>query len=119
MDEAESNIVRGMCMSEIINGVGPDSPIATNEQGGMQSDLPYRCDLLDAESILRLAAVLKRGAERYTPNNWRKIDCNSHLNHALVHIFAYMAGDTQDDHLDHAFCRMMMAMATEKQNVSL
>lgn len=100
-------------MAEIINGVGPDTPTTTNEQGGMQSDLPYRCDLLDAESILKLSAVLKQGAEKYAPDNWRKIDCMSHINHALVHIFAYMAGDKQDDHLDHAFCRLMMAMATE------
>lgn len=98
-----------------VEGVGPDAPVITNEVGAKQSGSPYRCDLLDGSAILRLSAVLKYGADKYGDNNWRGIPLMDHLNHALVHIFAYLAGDTQDDHLGHAQCRLHMAVATEEQ----
>ena len=49
-------------------------------------------------------------AEKYGVDNWRKIGVESHLNHLLMHVFAYLAGDTQDEHLEHALCRAMMAV---------
>ncbi len=98
-----------------IPGVGPDAPVHINETGGKQSDIPYRCDLLGGKAILEIARILHKGALKYEENNWRLISCKSHINHALTHIFAYLAGDTQDEHLEHALCRMMMAVET-KQN---
>ena len=41
----------------VIPGVGPDAPPTTNERGGKQSYSPYRFDLLDAQAMLRLAAI--------------------------------------------------------------
>jgi hypothetical protein len=96
-----------------IPGVGPDAPIATNAAGGKQSHSPYRCDLLPAKAVLAVAKILKYGADRYAPNNWRKIDRADHLNHATTHILAHLAGDTSDDHLEHAACRLLMALETE------
>lgn len=55
-------------------------------------------------------AVLAPGAVKYGEDNWRKIPAKDHLNHALTHVFAFLAGDGQDDHLEHAACRMMMAL---------
>ena len=98
----------------MIKGLGKDAPTITNEQGGRQSHLPYRFDLIDPQAIFTLAEVLYQGAERHGEDNWRKIPVRDHLNHALAHIYAYMAGDTQDDHLGHAFCRMMFAVALSK-----
>lgn len=96
-------------MSTSIPGVGPDAPITTNENGAKQSSSPYRVDLLPPLSLLDVARVLKYGADRYGVDNWRGIPIADHVNHALVHIFAYLSGDTQDNHLGHATCRMMMA----------
>jgi hypothetical protein len=56
-----------------------------------------------------VAQVLHLGAVKYGENNWRGIPVSDHLNHALIHIYAYLSGDTQDNHLGHAACRMMMA----------
>ena len=67
-----------------------------------------------ALQVINVAKILQYGAERYQPNNWRLIPEEDHLNHALSHIFADLAGDTQDDHINHALCRLMMAYATEK-----
>lgn len=66
------------------------------------------------KALTRIAKVLQVGADRYEPNNWRLIPQESHINHALIHLVAHLMGDTQDDHLDHALCRLMMAYATEK-----
>jgi hypothetical protein len=94
-----------------IIGVGPDAPTVVNEAGGKQSKLPYRFDLVDSRAMFTLAKVLHEGAEKYGDENWRKIPIRDHLNHLLAHVFAYMAGDESDDHLEHAFCRAMMAVA--------
>ena len=72
-------------------------------------------EYLEGDAIKRMIAiakVLKYGADRYEPNNWRLIPQEDHINHALIHIIAHLVGDTQDDHIDHALCRLMMAFAT-------
>ncbi len=95
-----------------IAGVGPDAPIVTAANGAKQSHTPYRCDLLPAKSLLHIANILDAGAKKYGANNWRGLPAEDHINHALVHILAHEAGDTQDDHLGHAACRMLMALET-------
>jgi hypothetical protein len=94
-----------------IPGMGTDAPTATNTRGGRQSELPYRFDLVDPAAMFALAQVLAAGATKYGVDNWRQIDTADHLNHALAHIYAYLAGDRQDDHLSHALCRAMFAYA--------
>lgn len=87
----------------------------------MKGDTPdlgllVAADYIESDSIkqlTRIAKVLQYGADRYEANNWRLIPQEEHINHALIHIIAHLAGDTQDDHLDHALCRLMMAYATK------
>lgn len=160
----------------MIEGVGKDAEIVTNEKGGKQSKAPMAMHLLDpsflyvwtankmeefecferdgycesykeknyydciscianfmtsdnektllqaaiecleadpVKQITRIAKVLQYGADRYEPNNWRLIPQEEHINHTLIHIIAHLAGDTQDDHIDHALCRLMMAYSTK------
>ena len=110
--EAEGDIK--VTENKKINGVAEEE-MTTNSQGGRQSKLDYRFDLIDTKAIFALANVLHTGEVRYGKDNWRKIDTESHLNHALSHIYAYLAGDTQDSHMGHAFCRLMMAIGVEKE----
>lgn len=91
-------------------GVGKDAPTTTNDKGGKQSHLSYRCDLLPPRATLAVAEVLDHGARKYGANNWHSIPVADHVNHAMVHLFAHLAGDTQDDHLEHAACRLLMAL---------
>lgn len=99
---------------EYIFGVTPDAPVITNENGGKQSASPYAFELLPPHALFEAAAVAKHGADKYGESfgnrNYTKIDSKSHLNHALQHIYAYLAGDTSDDHLSHALVRMMFAV---------
>lgn len=92
----------------------PDAPVHTNAQGGSQSDIPVRFDLIDAKAMFEMAKVLDHGARKYGADNWRLITVREHLNHLLMHTFAYLSGDETDDHLSHILCR-----ATFAQGVSL
>lgn len=95
----------------MIDGVGPDAPTTTNERGGKQSHVPYRMDLIDGAALFAMAKVLAEGAEKYGANNWRAIAIEDHLNHLIIHAYAYLAGDTSDEHLAHALCRATFAQA--------
>ncbi len=100
----------------IVNGVGREAPQEINETGGKQSHVPFRFDLLDAHAMFAVAKVLDEGERKYGKDNWRKISVESHLNHLLMHIFAYMAGDEQDEHLEHALTRAVMAVGVKHQS---
>lgn len=91
----------------------PDAPTVVNEKGGAQSDIPVRFDLIDAKAMFEMAKVLDHGAKKYGANNWRHIDVESHLNHLLMHTYAYLAGDSTDDHLSHILCRATFALGVK------
>ena len=84
-----------------------------NKNGGKQSDTPYGFHMLPPSALFDAAKVAKYGADKYGETfenrNYVKIPSLDHLNHALQHIYAYLAGDTQDDHLGHAIVRLMFA----------
>jgi len=98
-----------------IQGMGDDAPTITSDSGGKQSLLPYRLDLIPPEAVFRMGDILKAGAEKYGEDNWRDVPHRDHLNHALCHIYAHLAGDEQGDHLGSALCRLTFAVATENE----
>jgi hypothetical protein len=98
--------------SSTVAGVGPDAETTTNDAGGKQSKSLYRLDLLPAKATLAVGAVLDAGERKYGADNWHKIPLSDHLNHLLIHVYAYLAGDRSDDHLGHMACRAMMALET-------
>lgn len=136
----------------MIEGIGKDAEIVTNNKGGKQSKVIGAFHLVDPDflygfyehqyqlanplvrymsgdiskdemtqrileqvpdALIQIAKVLEYGASRYSPNNWRLIPEEDHLNHALIHLYALEEGDTQDDHLGHFLTRTMMAYATK------
>lgn len=99
------------------DGLSPDAPTVENENGGKQSVVAGRFDLIPPVAAFELAKVMEHGATKYEPRNWMKIDVDSHLNHLLAHVFAYLAGDRQDDHLTHALARAAMAVEIDKVGV--
>jgi hypothetical protein len=70
----------------------------------------YRSELLPPRALLEVARVLKAGAVRHGVDAWRRIPQPEHLNHALTHLFALLAGDGTEPHLAHAACRLMFAL---------
>jgi len=109
-------------IESVIDGVGSEAPLITNEKGGVSSESPYRMDLLPMLSLLEVAKVLKHGCEKYGKDNWKKLSVEDHINHALVHIAAHTVGDIQDKHLVNAACRMLFALEVfvlSKRNVQV
>jgi hypothetical protein len=91
-------------------GLGHDQPIKVNELGAKQSAIPHRCDLLPPLALLHEAKILAAGAVKYGVGNWKRIPVPDHLNHALTHLLAFLAGNAEDDHLGHATCRLLFAL---------
>ena len=100
-------------MQKVINGAGKDAPIEKNELGGSQSSSGYRFDLIDPKALFATAKVLKEGFDKYGADNWRKIPVSDHLNHMIIHAYAYLAGDRQDEHLSHAVCQAIFALGVD------
>lgn len=94
-----------------IKGVGPDAPKIVHENGAAESDSPYRFDLLPPLALASVAAVMATGAKKYGTDNWKLLPPESHLNHALQHVFAYTAGDMQEgetiEHARHVATRIL------------
>lgn len=91
-------------------GVGKDAPLEVNAHGGKQARCLYRADLLPAHALLAIAAVMKVGCEKYGEDNWHSITAAENINHAMIHLLALRAGDTTDDHLEHAATRILFAL---------
>ena len=111
MDNIEQSIKNYISTVErVVEGVGPEAPLITNEKGGISSESPYRMDLLPMLSLLAISKVLKHGCEKYGKDNWKLLSVEDHINHAFVHLAAHIAGDTQDKHLVNAACRILFAL---------
>lgn len=110
--QMEEKYLHGACK---VNGVGKDAPTVVNEYGGKQSAVPARVDLVPPLAIIEVGKCLQEGAAKYGEFNWTRINPRDHVNHALVHLFAWLAEDKQDDHLAHAACRILFALEMEKR----
>lgn len=106
-------------LDNAVAGVSPDEPTVTNSQGGKQARSSYAFHLCDPDAMLSMARVMQEGSEKYTRDNWRKIPAEEHMNHMLIHWYAWLKGDRSDDHLAHMLTRAMMCYATAKEEAKL
>ena len=95
--------------NDLPNEVSSDN-IETLPNGAKQSWLSGRADLLPPSALLRLAEVLKVGADKYGAGNWRGIPVKDNINHAMTHLLRYLQGDESEDHVANAACRMLFAL---------
>ena len=82
----------------------------TNEKGGSQSRPLGRADLLPPKALMKIATVLGEGCNKYGEWNWKSIESKEHLNHAIIHILAHIANDTEEPHIEHAATRILFAL---------
>ncbi|MEH1821916.1 MAG: dATP/dGTP diphosphohydrolase domain-containing protein [Nostoc sp.] len=87
----------------------------TNKSGGKQSKVLARMDLVPALAVYCIGTILKAGSDKYGDNNWRLIPIPEHINHAIIHLYAYLAGDTSEHHLGNAACRLLFALELSLQ----
>jgi len=74
-----------------------------------------RYDLLPTYAIHRLARHFENGAVKYGDSNWRKgIPTNRYADSALRHLFNFLDGKTDEDHLSACVWNCMCLMETRK-----
>jgi hypothetical protein len=95
----------------MLAGMSPDASTVTHENGAKESHAPYAFTSIDGMALHRVAQIQHQGDQKYGVDNWRGISEDDHLNHALAHVFAHLAGDRSDDHIGHAAVRMLFALA--------
>lgn len=79
-----------------------------------------RYDLISPVAMRRLALTLERGAKLHGDRNWeRGMPISTYLQSALRHIFQYLDGMIDEDHLSAAFWNLMAAMHTEEKHPEL
>lgn len=97
-------------MADPFNG-----PVTENAAGGKQSASPYFLRGVPPLALLRVARILKEGADTYEADpfgdlsrrNWHLISSDEHLEHVLMHGVAYLQGDRSSDHAGHLATRAL------------
>ena len=79
-----------------------------------------RWSLLPLVAVEAVIGVLEYGAQKYAPDNWRKVENarTRYYDAAMRHIHAWWGGDTIDQesghhHLAHAICCLIFLLAVE------
>ena len=73
-----------------------------------------RCDLLPHSALLRVAHHIEDSLAEHEERNWeRGLPMHCFLDSAMRHIFKYMDGRTDEDHLAAAATNLLMALWTE------
>ena len=73
-----------------------------------------RYDLIPPVALRRIAGVYQRGAEKYGQRNWEKgMPIGRFLDSALRHIYQYIEGRRDEDHLAQAMWNVAGAIHVE------
>lgn len=86
--------------------------------GAVRSDdrEEVRYDLISPIGLRRVAEACHEGAQKYGDFNWEKgMPVADLLNHAIAHVYAFLAGDQAEDHLGHAAWNLLAACHSQEQ----
>jgi len=79
-----------------------------------------RFDLISPFALLRLARVYEKGSYKYADRNWEKgAAFGRFISSALRHIFQYMMGYKDEDHLAQATWNLFAIMHLEQTHPEL
>lgn len=73
-----------------------------------------RYDLISPIGLEAVARACAEGAAKYSDYNWEAgMPVADLLNHAIRHIYQFLAGDRSDDHLGHAAWNLLAAIHSD------
>lgn len=79
-----------------------------------------RCDLLPHFSLLRVSRHMEEALKEHEERNWEKgMPMHCFLDSSMRHLFKYMDGWDDEDHLAAAASNILMAMWTEDRHPSM
>lgn len=79
-----------------------------------------RCDLLPTCALIRVSRHMEDALEHYPERNWeRGLPMHSMIDSAMRHLFKYVDGWNDEDHLCAATTNLLMAMWTEEKRPDL
>lgn len=85
--------------------------------GAVRSDAveEFRYDLVSPIGLREVARACAEGAEKYGDWNWEKgMPVHDLLNHAIAHIYTFLAGDRSEPHLGHAAWNLLAAIHSDE-----
>jgi Domain of unknown function (DUF5664) len=85
--------------------------VVENADGGKQTAIKTAFHLIPSIVLFKIAETLHQGSLKYETDNWKLIPIDIHLGRSVQHIYAFLGGDTTEDHLSHALCRLIFAAA--------
>lgn len=96
----------------------PSTGGVTFGTGAKRDARALRYDLIPPCALKRLAQIYTEGAEHYGAHNWTKgMDYSDTINHALAHLFNYMSGKKDEDHLAKVAWAMFALMYFDESGV--
>jgi hypothetical protein len=99
----------------VVKDSGARQDFDTGARRDTQDDKP-RMSLLSPWAIERIAWVYTRGAEKYGDHNWQKgMPYSRYMDSAFRHIFAWMRGERDEDHLAMACWNLMSIIHHEER----
>ena len=81
--------------------------------GAVRSDTfeELRYDLISPIGLREVARTCAEGAQKYSDYNWEKgMPVHDLLNHAIAHVYQFLAGDRSEPHLPHAAWNLLAAI---------
>lgn len=85
--------------------------------GAVRSDTfeEFRYDLISPIGLREVARTCAEGAAKYSDYNWeRGMPVHDLLNHALAHVYQFLAGDRGEPHLAHAAWNLLAAIHSDE-----